>query len=851
MTFVNFDKTALFVLGMHRSGTSVLTRSLNLLGARLPTDLLPPAQFNSLGHWETRKVTQLNDRLLALLDRPWDDPKPMPVGWRESRWAVSAVDEARELIRSEYGGRGGFVLKDPRLCRLLPLWRDALSSFDTEAACLITVRNPLDVAGSLRARDGFDAHQSFSLWLSHVLEAELATRGLPRALVPYDALLDDWRATLSRALEGLGIEGLTPPEEGSAVEDFLDRAQRHHTSSLDQFQAHPDAGGEIKDAFQALLSGAALDDPTIFDDLRRRWQGTWAVTNPGPTASAFVRYHPGTHLEKSKVLADLSQLDEAIATARQAVRLAPGRPQLHNHLVKLLEKANRIEEAVEATRRMGNRTPGNPNFQHHLATLLLKTDRLEEAEAAARRAIALDETGPWFHRTLSMVRHRLGRRGEATTAARRAVELGPENPHLLHHLANMLADADQLDEAAETARRAAVGSFDTPGFDQALAAIDHWLCGAARADDAPMPTSAALNSACLSLAWSGGNSWAKSLEHLIQGGFRDAGDEPPWPLGNAAPTGAVVPIAPRHEEGPDVTLSVMMPVYNPERREYLRSSLESVLAQDKGPEWAEIVVVDDASSVATARSVAAEFAPRVSYRRSPENLGLVGNHNLCLDLARGRFVHILHQDDRIEPGFYDALLGPLSADDGLAAAFVNCRFMDTDGAHTSRMPLERPQAGELTSLFRRLAFVQRIMFPSIIVRRAAYEAHGGFSPSRIYAFDWEMWGRLAAVERFWYEPRPLAHYRHHPASATSRLDVFERLIDEFRAVASILRGLPAPKRQTAAAIALSRILLKYWHLLTTGTAMAETSDGSPLIEFLRCEVSRIRELTDDFNRPAR
>jgi glycosyltransferase involved in cell wall biosynthesis/tetratricopeptide (TPR) repeat protein len=814
---VNFDKTALFVLGMHRSGTSALTRRLNLLGARLPTDLLPPGKGNSLGHWEPRKVMQLNDRLLALLDRPWDDPKPMPVGWRKGRGAISAVEEARELIRNEYGGRGGFVLKDPRLCRLMPLWRDALSSFDIEAACFIAVRNPLDVFKSLEARDGLDALQSFALWLSHVLEAELATRGLPRALVSYDTLLNDWRAALSRALEGVGIEGLTPPDKGSAVDDFLDPSQRHHSADLDQLLTHPEAGAEIKEAYRALLSGSALDDPTIFDTLRRRWQGAWVVTNPGPAASAFTRYRPEVHLQRSKVLADHGDLDEAIAAAHRAAELKPGRPHLH----------------------------------HHLATLLLKADKLEEAEAEALRAIALDEAGAWFHRTLSVVQHRLGRYGEAVAAAHRAAELKPGRPHLHHHLANMLADAGQLDEAAGAVRRAVIACVDTPGFDQSLDAVGDRLSGMARADDTPVSTTAALNNVSLSLAWSGGNYWAKSLEHLIQGGFHNGCDELPWPLGNAAPTGMAVPIAPRCEEGPGVTLSVMMPVYNPARGEYSRGALESVLAQDKGPDWAEIVVVDDASSTSTARLIAAEFAPRVTYRRSPENLGLVGNHNLCLESARGKFIHILHQDDRIEPGFYEALLGPLSANRGLAAAFVNCRFMDTEGAHTSHMPSERAQTGELKGLHQRLAIQQRIMFPSIIVRRAAYEAHGGFSPSLIYSFDWEMWGRLAAAGRLWYEPRALALYRLHPASATSRLDVFERLIDEFRAAASILRGLPAPKRQTAAAIALSRILLKYWHLLTTGTAMAGTSDGSPLIEFLRCEVSRIRELTDDFNRPAR
>src|SRR2546430_7862103 len=77
----SFSSKPFLVMGMHRSGTSAVTRVLNLLGLRLPRDLLSPAKSNELGFWEGREVVALNDNILLGLNRDWADPKPLPTAW--------------------------------------------------------------------------------------------------------------------------------------------------------------------------------------------------------------------------------------------------------------------------------------------------------------------------------------------------------------------------------------------------------------------------------------------------------------------------------------------------------------------------------------------------------------------------------------------------------------------------------------------------------------------------------------------------------------------------------------------------------------------------------------------------
>lgn len=213
--------------------------------------------------------------------------------------------------------------------------------------------------------------------------------------------------------------------------------------------------------------------------------------------------------------------------------------------------------------------------------------------------------------------------------------------------------------------------------------------------------------------------------------------------------------------------SVMIPTFNCAR--YLVDALRSVLAQDPGPDLMQIEVVDDHSNEDDPRAVVQEIGQgRVEYYSQASNLGVAQNLATCLNRSRGRLVHLLHGDDCVQNGFYAKLGHAFAARPDIGAAFCRQIFMDADGHWLSVSPLEQQLSGILDEGLERLAREQRIMTPSIVVRRAVYEELGGFDSRLICSEDWEMWVRIAAHYPIWYEVEPLALYRMHAHSHTGR-----------------------------------------------------------------------------------
>jgi glycosyltransferase involved in cell wall biosynthesis len=213
--------------------------------------------------------------------------------------------------------------------------------------------------------------------------------------------------------------------------------------------------------------------------------------------------------------------------------------------------------------------------------------------------------------------------------------------------------------------------------------------------------------------------------------------------------------------------SVMIPTYNCAR--YLEAALRSVLGQDPGAETMQIEVVDDHSTADDPEEVVARLGgARVAFHRQPENVGVVGNLNTCLQRSRGELVHVLHGDDFVLDGFYETLDARLRKHSDAGAAYCRHLYVDEHGRRLDVAPLEPASSGILMEGARFLAAEQRIMTPCIVVRRSVYEQLGGFDDRLACAEDWEMWVRMAARFPVYYEERLLACYRLHGRSNTKR-----------------------------------------------------------------------------------
>jgi glycosyltransferase involved in cell wall biosynthesis len=216
-------------------------------------------------------------------------------------------------------------------------------------------------------------------------------------------------------------------------------------------------------------------------------------------------------------------------------------------------------------------------------------------------------------------------------------------------------------------------------------------------------------------------------------------------------------------------MSVMLPTYCPDEK--LGQALSSVLAQAAPAAEMQIAVVDDGSPPGLVEELvrSVDRDGRVEIVRPGERLGLAGNWNRAIALARGEFVHLLHQDDYVLPGFYARIEQGFRRLPEAGMAFCRTQLVDGEDRFLKNSSRLRWFAGPLQNWLSVIACRQRLQTPAVVVPRATYEQIGGYRTDLCQALDWEMWVRIAARYPVWYEPRKLAAYRRHRNNESSRL----------------------------------------------------------------------------------
>jgi tetratricopeptide (TPR) repeat protein len=242
--------------------------------------------------------------------------------------------------------------------------------------------------------------------------------------------------------------------------------------------------------------------------------------------------------------------------------------------------------------------------------------------------------------------------------------------------------------------------------------------------------------------------------------------------------------------------SVMLTVYR--RTAYLEQALRSVLAQAPGRGEMQIEVVSDGgdNTIQTEieTMVRAIAGDRVAVYRHPVRAGHPEIFNVCIRRALGLWIHILHDDDSVAPGFYRALQKGILEAPGIGAAFCRHTYMDEQGRSIGPSLLERETPGTIDGWLERIGVCCRLQTASIVVRREAYERLGGYCPQAKSAFDWEMWQRLSVHYPVWYEPAPLAFFRQSGQSESARLTASGRRVADSRAAIEVARSyLPGAK----------------------------------------------------------
>ena len=317
------QRIGILVLGMHRSGTSALTRVLNLLGCDLPKSLMRPTEDNEVGYWESEKIFWLNERILKSTGSRWDDWKDLAPQWRVPG-ASQFLQEATELIKDEFGRSRLFVLKDPRICRFADFWIGALRETGIEPFVVLPLRNPLEVAASLERRDGLSLPFGHLLWLRHVLDAEFGSRGVRRFFTSYDQLMMNWRDVAKNLQATLETELPAPSDQtAQKIDSFLSRKYRHHKKPISSVIESPELAAWLRDSTAILerwaANGEKLEDIETLNRIRIEFNRAGPAF--GPYVAKLEAACQEAQTEKTAVVASLRrEADVEKAEAVAAVR---------------------------------------------------------------------------------------------------------------------------------------------------------------------------------------------------------------------------------------------------------------------------------------------------------------------------------------------------------------------------------------------------------------------------------------------------------------------------------------------------------------------------------------------------
>jgi hypothetical protein len=256
------------VLGMHRSGTSAVTRALTALGVDLGERLMPPVEGqNPKGYFEDIDVVHLNQRLVAALGTDWDTLSPVSPRDVEMLRSREFFLDAIELVREKTGGAHRVVgFKDPRLSRLMPFWQAVFAYLELTVSYVVVIRNPVSVARSLARRDQFDATKSYLLWLAHVIEALAATVESGPVLIDYDALMASPDREVRKLSRGLALP-LIPARWEDYKSEFLAEDLRHNRAAPGDSAIDDACPPLAREVYAALSEVAAKGQKTALAEL--------------------------------------------------------------------------------------------------------------------------------------------------------------------------------------------------------------------------------------------------------------------------------------------------------------------------------------------------------------------------------------------------------------------------------------------------------------------------------------------------------------------------------------------------------------------------------------------------------
>ena len=249
------------VLGMHRSGTSLLGSLVQSLGVDMGEDMYPADEHNPAGYFEDRACVDIQDRILAALgQQPWHGAKGMapfaPLWWRRPEMAALLAELEQWLDRRIQTATAIWGVKDPRTTRFLPLWNELLTKRGIQPRYVLAVRDPAEVVASIRARDGAQTEHVYRTWLRFNMEALMYAAGDLAGVFSYSRWFEDGQRQLLQLAQALGMQ--THAQQRADILQSRLREDLHRQTASGA--SAPEWAQIFYDRLQALSEGFATQD---------------------------------------------------------------------------------------------------------------------------------------------------------------------------------------------------------------------------------------------------------------------------------------------------------------------------------------------------------------------------------------------------------------------------------------------------------------------------------------------------------------------------------------------------------------------------------------------------------------
>jgi len=256
------------ILGMHRSGTSALTRGLQVLGVNLGQSLMGRVEgINDKGFWEDEDIVHLNEEILAFIGHRWHSLAPLTESELATLYQSQFMDRAVETLASKVSQGTILGLKDPRFCKLLVFWLKVFDQLELDVRYIIATRNPVSVKESLTARDKFDPRKSYYLWLQHVLtplsQPSVITNSI---VVDFDDLLAAPKQQLQRIADRFDL-ALDESAYLTYSQEFLEEGLRHSVHLPNAVDSDPDCPPQVRETYRWLRHLAGSDNANDLHEL--------------------------------------------------------------------------------------------------------------------------------------------------------------------------------------------------------------------------------------------------------------------------------------------------------------------------------------------------------------------------------------------------------------------------------------------------------------------------------------------------------------------------------------------------------------------------------------------------------